>query len=144
MIEQQPTINNPGPIDPTNAGNVPKNNPISTYWQKIKNIIPEPVKRVFYKFYSNKKVFLPVTAAFSLIVLIIILGLIFGNRNKMTKTLETPAPTPVPYVAPQTAQPQDIITVTESVLKGLKSQIESLDVHQNRLQPPKFDFNIEL
>lgn len=96
------------------------------------------------KFYTNKKIFLPVTIASSLIVLMILIGLIFGGRMSVQVQKSSPSPTPassgatiVPSGAP------DTLSQIEQKLTDDKNQINSLDVKESRLQPPTLDFKIK-
>lgn len=137
---------NPVPISPVKAPNPmqEKLQTATTFIKKYTDKLPEPVKAGFAKFYANKMIFWPITIAFSLIFLIIILGLLFGSRG-------TPQPiviakkTPVPVKiqpTPEASPSGDILSVTEIKLNSMNDQINALDPRQSRLQPPPIDFKI--
>lgn len=109
---------------------------------KIWGLVPDPIKNFVLKFYSNKKVFIPVAIAFGLVFLIIILGLLFGSKG--VPVIIPSKKTPVPFViaTPTASASGDILTVTKSQLKNLNNQINSLDVGQNKLKPPAIDYDI--
>lgn len=112
---------------------------------KIKGfLIPfwEAFKRT--KFYTNKKIFYAITVLFGLMFLIIILGLLFGKRGN-TPTVAT-RPTPTPLITQNQASPTpggDVLSQIEQKLFDIKTQMDSFDVKQSRLQPPPLDFKIE-
>lgn len=95
------------------------------------------------KFYTNKKIFLPISISFGLIFLILILGLLFGKRNTTQVALETPKPTPTAQNTPQATTSGDILFDSQIKLNNLKNEINNLDVKQSRLQPPSLDFDIK-
>lgn len=95
------------------------------------------------KFYTNKKIFLPVSISFGLIFLILILGLLFGKRNTTQVAPETPKPTPTAQNTPQATTSGDILSESQIKLNSLKNEINNLDVKQSRLQPPSLDFDIK-
>jgi hypothetical protein len=96
------------------------------------------------KFYQNKRVFLPVTISVGLMVLIILVGLLFGGKKTARTIKMTPSPTPA-FIqntsAPSTGA--DTLSQIEQKLTDLKNQIINLDVKQSRLQPPAINFNIK-
>lgn len=110
-------------------------------FSKIKEKIPEPVKKAFLKFYSNKKVFWPVTIAFGVIFLVLIIGLLFGTAAP-TRVQKTPKPTPVATGTPQPQQTSDILSQTVARLETLKAIISGLDLRQSRIKPPTINFDI--
>jgi hypothetical protein len=95
------------------------------------------------KFYTNKKIFLPVSISFGLIFLILILGLLFGKRNVAQVALETPKPTPTAQNTSQATTSRDILSESQIKLNSLKNEINNLDIKQSRLQPPSLDFDIK-
>ncbi|QQG41926.1 MAG: hypothetical protein HYV90_01275 [Candidatus Woesebacteria bacterium] len=116
---------------------------IKTVLLRVWGSFPLPVKNILIKFYANKKVFIPVTVAFGLIFLIIILGLLFGTRSAPVVFIP-PKKTPTPFVVttPIATPSGDILSVTEIKLKELNSQINSLDVSQQKLSPPAIDYDV--
>lgn len=134
MIENQipnPDLNQPQqdqiPVQSANSF-------ISKIFQSLKNI--------FNKFYSKKKIFWPVTISIGLILLIILIGLVFGKRN-LGNQKSQPLPTPVQTQATpgSTATPNQLTQIQLNLGK-IKDQIQSLDVNQSQLTPPMVDYNI--
>lgn len=96
------------------------------------------------RFYTNKKIFLPVTVALGLIVLIILIGLIFGGKRSGQSQKSLASPTPASgenIVAPSTTP--DVVTQIEQKLADLKTQINAIDVKESRLAPPTLNFNVK-
>ena len=94
------------------------------------------------RFYSNKKIFYPLAVAFGLILLTIIVGLIFGGARKAT-TGTTTTPTPfVSQISPTPSPSGDVLSQMGQKLFDIKTQINTLDVKQSRLQPPTINFKI--
>lgn len=122
---------------------VTKGNPFNEIIAKIKLFISPFWQRFTQtKFYTNKKIFYPIAGMFGLMFLIIILGLLFGNRKPMV-VRPTPTPTPITSEVIESPTPKgDALSVIEQKLLDLKSQIDSLDIKQSRLQPPSMDFKI--
>ena len=112
-------------------------------WQEILDQIKPIVLTLFNKFYTNKKVFWPVTIAFGFIFFVIFIGLVFGKRN--TNTVGPVSPTRTPFIlrSQSTIQNSEVLTKSESDLNSLKKQIEALDVKQVRLKPPILNFDIK-
>jgi len=115
----------------------------------IQNTLVEKGKSIFFvvlnRFYSNKKIFLPIVIAFGLVFFVIILGVIFGNRTANQKALKTPtpAPTPTTFSTPSASQFDEVLVSSQKKLNDLKTQINALDVRQSRLKPPTLDFNVK-
>lgn len=76
-----------------------------------------------------------------IIVIIVILGLLFGKRGIMSGISSAPTPTPFVLITPPPAIPNSLSTSPDK-LNQLKDQIEELDVKQDRLQPPPLNFNV--
>lgn len=138
MNEQTPIQNNTT-IEPSKFG------VLKGYLDKVGQFI-KPFWETFKqtKFYTNKKIFYSIVGMFGLMFLIVILGLLFGGASKQTsptKILSTP--TPFINQALQTPTPSgDELSQTEQRLFDLKTQMDTLDVKQSRLQPPEVDFKI--
>jgi hypothetical protein len=96
----------------------------------------------FKKLYLNKRVFLPVSIAFGTIILVIILGLIFGKKGSNMIAKQTPIPTSTSQVAPQASGSDNVLTNSKNSLNKLKLQINSLDVKKSHLQPPEWNFDV--
>lgn len=101
------------------------------------------IKAFWLKFYSNKKIFWPVSIVLGLLMLTIIAGLLFGGKGVLPVANVIPSPTPLTQEAPVPTPPGDILTQIERSLTDLKAQIGNLDVKQSRLQPPVLNFNIK-
>ncbi len=99
-------------------------------------------KNIFNKFYSNKRIFWPVTIAFSLIILVTIIGLIFGTKSRSSQLVRV-TPTPTPQNGQEAPTSGNIVTDSQNKLNSLKSQIDGLDVKESRLQPPTINFNVK-
>src|SRR5258706_2888233 len=111
------------------------------FLSKVCAKIPQKVKNLFNRFYSNKKVFWPITIAFGLIFMIIILGLLFGSK-KVSPITQSKTPQPEVLATPEASESSDILSVSERKLKDLNNQINSLDLGQNKLKPPSIDYNV--
>ena len=98
-------------------------------WSKV----PQKARDIFARFYTNKKIFWPITIAFGLLFLVLILGLLFGNKNKVVTSVKN---TPAPEIQP-TSQ-----AISNNPLNDLKIQINEFDVKQSRLKPPPLNFDI--
>ncbi len=123
------------PPVPTPPVPAPKVGPITRIFSKI----PPKVKESFNKFYMNKKVFLPVSIAFGLLFLTIIIGILFGaggKRRAVVPKTATPTPEGQENIIQENQKSPD------SKLDSLKNQINSLDVNQKRLQPPAVNFKV--
>lgn len=134
MNEQIPNTN-PVPPQPAKFGK------LQEFSNKIKKVLnPLWLKFTQSKIYTNKKIFLPLSIAFCLIFLIILIGMIFGGKGAGTQT--NAGPTPVPQISQEATPSGDTLSQYEQKLTDLKSQINNLDVKQSRLQPPSLDFKI--
>ena len=110
---------------------------VTQIWSKI----PPRAKELLLKFYSNKKIFIPITTAFSLVFLIIILGLLFGKRGPVG-VISRPTPSLAPRALP-TLAPESMLSQIQIQLARLKDQILSLDVNESKLQPPPINYDIK-
>jgi hypothetical protein len=109
---------------------------------KIWSKVPQQFKELLYKFYLNKKPFWAVMISIGLILLILVIGLVFGNRNKNVSTTKNiPTPTPQNQTI-QTNKDLDVLSKIELDLNKLKNQIESFDINQSRLKSPPLNFDI--
>lgn len=149
MEPNQDQINqqNQPPI-PSAAPDVSNSPPITAPQTALapKNLLPKVrplLAGLFQKFYSNKKVFWPVAAAFSLILFVIIIGLLFGKRNAQTPTVKLPTPSPIIQSTPMATSSGNILIDSQNKLNDLKNQINNLDVSESRLQPPTLNFDIK-
>ena len=122
----------------------PKISPLVSVLSKISGLIPQKTKDLWLKFYSNKKIFVPVAAAFGLVFLTIVAGLIFGSvKPTAVPSKTTPTPWRQSGTSPQSTPGGDIVTDTENQLNSIKTQINNLDVKQSRLTPPSLNFEIK-
>ncbi len=112
-------------------------------WKSLLSKIRSMLINIFNKLYSNKKIFWPVSIAFGLIFLIIILGILFGKRNPNQNITKLPTPTPTLQNTPQASAFGDILINSQNKLNDLKNQINALDIKQSRFQPPTLNFNIK-
>lgn len=128
---QEPSLNTLGS---SSKSNVP---------QRLQPVLTA-IKNVFAKFYTNKKVFIIISLALALISVTIIIGVIFGLKNKKAIVIQA-TPTPVPYATPipQTPQATGSASVFETRLKSLESDIDKLDVNQSKIKPPELHFDIK-
>jgi hypothetical protein len=117
--------------------------PTPTGWRLVLSKVKPVLINVFNKFYSNKKIFWPVSIVFGILFLVVILGLIFGNRSSIQKVSKTPTPSPTIQATPIASESGDILTSSQNKLKDLKIQIINLDPRQSRLQPPNLNFDIK-
>ncbi|HTK03939.1 MAG TPA: hypothetical protein VL401_04220 [Alphaproteobacteria bacterium] len=112
---------------------------ITQIFTKIWERIPQRIKDVLVKFYTNKKIFWPVTIAFSLIFFIILLGLLFGNKTRpISEIKNTPSATPA-FQLPDSSSKDP----NSDPLQDLKKKINDFDVKQSRLTPPTINFDIQ-
>ena len=117
--------------------------PTLTGWKPILLKAKAVLANMFNKFYSNKKIFWPVSIVFGILFLVIVLGLIFGNRGGTQNVSKTPTPTPTIQSTPEASESGDVLTKSQIRLKDLKIQIINLDPKQSRLQPPNLNFDIK-
>ncbi|HKB88154.1 MAG TPA: hypothetical protein VKC53_00745 [Patescibacteria group bacterium] len=143
MIDQNQTVNqNPIPMPQVNVP--PQETPklgsdLKSLTEKIKLL----AIRGLNKFYSNKKIFWPVSISFGLILLIIILGLLFGRKNLGQNMTPVPTPPPVIENTPEASSSGDILIDSQNKLSKLKIQINNLDINESRLKPPAINFDIK-
>lgn len=120
--------------------------PITTGIEQIKpplKITPrEKVRELWTKFYSNKKVFWPITGAVSFFLLVLIAGLLFGTRKSTIKPV-IPTSTPAALTTPTPTESGDILTTINVKLIQLDAKIKELDIRQSRLSPPVVNFDIK-
>lgn len=107
-------------------------------WSKI----PQKAKDFLTRLYSNKRVFWPITIAFGLIFLMLIAGLLFGNRNRTTTSVKN-SPSPTPQNQNVVPEDNDPLSQIEQKLSDLKNQISTFDAKQSRLQPPTVNYNVK-
>lgn len=114
--------------------------------QNLVKIGPTEVKTIlinlFNKFYAKKKVFWPVTIFFMLILIIVILGVLFGG-NAVPQPLVT-KPSSSPFIIPRPTFRPATGVLGESAEKLIKSRefLDNLDVFQNRLKPPTLNYEV--
>lgn len=142
MIEQQQIPKNEG--EKTFKSNLQQIVRVFVYLpQKIAVFTPQPVKNFLTRIYSNKKIFVPVTVAFSMILIVLIMGLLFGNINR-NKDRDIVKKEPISQIVdiPQKEESETPSSAIRNVLKDLKSEINTLDINQNKIKPPDIDFEI--
>lgn len=109
--------------------------------------IKSTVKDWFKRFYSNKKIFLPISIGLGLIIFTVLIGLIFGNKNGHTAVKVNPSASPsvtdIPQEISNNQTTTDPLTKISKDLKDIKFQLDSLDTQQKKLQPPEIDFDIK-
>lgn len=124
---------------------IPNTNPVPTApVDRIKQFI-KPMLSKFKqsRFYTNKKIFYPLSIAFCLIFLTILVGLLFGGARKTGLVRATPSPTPfVSQISPSPTPSGDVLSQIGQKLFDIKTQINALDVKQSQLQPPTINFKI--
>lgn len=126
---------------------VPNTREVKNDWKTVLSTKLVPLlKDVGKKIYSNKRIFWLIVTLFSLMFLITVVGVIFGNKGGKTTQQVLPTPTATPFVQENTqASPSgDILIDSQTELGKLKNQIKNLDVKQSRLQPPSIDFEIKI
>lgn len=133
MNDQNQNIN---PVSPQVTPTVPVD--LGTILSNIKPFL----SKLPAKFYSNKKIFWPVSIAFGLIFLVLILGLLFGKRGAVVGTSKSPSPSPTVQVTPQASASGNILIDSQNKLNDLKTQIDNLDIKESRLSPPSINFDI--
>jgi hypothetical protein len=105
-------------------------------------VIKTIMLNLWKKFYANKKIFWPVTIFFGLVLLIIILGLIFGRKPKQTPILPQATEKPFILSTPIASPSAGILGESNQKLIDLKTQIDNLDVKQSKLKPPILNFEV--
>ncbi len=117
----------------------------STGWKKMLEDKKPILMSMFNKFYINKKVFWPVSIFLGLVVLIAVLGLLFGSKGGQRSVITTRVATPTPFVraTPKITPENGILFETQQILEDLKNQIRAFDVKQTKLQPPSINFDIK-
>jgi hypothetical protein len=143
MNDQNQNINTDIPTQEPVPIPVEAPQPVPTGWRLVLSKAKPLLISGFNKFYSNKKIFWPVSIVLGLLLLVIILGLIFGNRGGPQNVSKTPTPSPIIQSTPIATDSGDILTNSQIRLKDLKNQIINLDPHQSRLQPPNLNFDIK-
>lgn len=134
----QTTQDSATPVEPSSLkeGEI-KKSLLGSFWSKL----PAGLKSKLNNFYSNKKVFIPVVGAFGLIFLVIVLGLLFGNKRTI-RNIAVIENTPQAQATP-IKNPTDALSLIQINLAKLKDQILAQDVKQSRLQPPPINFDIK-
>lgn len=110
--------------------------------QKYYGRLPTNLRIVLARFYANKKFFWPITIAFAIIFLIIILGLLFGSPAQSPTPTAKIAATPFSFAVPTASPSGGIVPSAKTQLEDLKNQIDDLDLNQSRLQAPTIDYKI--
>lgn len=113
----------------------PKNEPL----QKVKDIL----MKVFNKLYSNKMIFWSVSSFLGIVLLIVVLGLLFGKGRSKVTQVHTASPKPFVLSTPTTNISNDIISTSQEKLIKFKKEIDALDVKQGRLSPPSINFEVK-
>jgi hypothetical protein len=117
---------------------------LPSFWKSILEKIKPIVTTAFGNFYSNKKIFLPVSIAFCLVFFVIILGLIFGKHRASQGVIKNiPSPTPFTQSTPQATSSGNIIIDSQNQLNDLQNQINNLDIKESRLTPPSLNFDVK-
>lgn len=110
-------------------------------WKAILQTIKTKTLIVFRKFYSNKKIFWLVNIVSGLLLLVVILGLLFG-KTKNNQAVAIPTATPYILMTPEATASGDILTDTKNKLIDLRKKINDLDVGQSRLSAPNMEFDV--
>lgn len=141
-INQQSQVTEQNSVN--TQGSPTKMNLKEMFWNKM----PEKVKGILTKIsasrlYANKKIFWLITGAFSLVILTIILGLLFGSKDNtsQTNTKRLPSPTPQEMSQP-TPEAKDALSQTDDRLRDIKNRINNLDVKVSKLSPPEVNFKV--
>jgi hypothetical protein len=93
--------------------------------------------------YTNKKIFIPIVIFLIIMILITILGLLFGKKG--AQKIPDPIPTKKPFIldTSKTSTPSaEALLKSHEKLNAIRDQINILDVGQKKLQPPPLDFNV--
>lgn len=115
------------------------------FLDKLPTAVKSTIQRIGQsKFYANKKIFWPISIAFGSIFLVIIAGLIFGQKGSQRPqpAFKMPTPTPIVESLPTASPSAGPLTDMQNELNDIGNQINSLDLKQSRLQPPQVDYNI--
>jgi hypothetical protein len=105
--------------------------------------IPQILKGAGDKLLANKKLIIFISAGIiGLYVLVLVMGQVFKVKNSLTNPTASPSPTPETQNIQETPVPGDPLGENEIKLQELKNKIDSLDLWQNRLQPPVVNFKI--
>jgi len=142
MNDQNQNINIDTPTQAPVSAPIEAPQPAPTGWRLVLSKVKPLFISGFNKFYSNKKIFWPVSIVLGLLLLVIILGLIFGNGGGSQNVSKTPTPSPIVQSTPEATDSGDVLINSQGKLKDLKNQIINLDPHQSRLQPPNLNFDI--
>ncbi len=110
---------------------------------KINQLISQ-IKAFFQKYYANKKIFWATVIPVGVILLVIILGLLFGNRKNNKLNIATPTPQSQNQEAgQQNSQNLDPLINIENNLNKIKGKINDLDIKQLPLAPPIINYRID-
>jgi hypothetical protein len=111
--------------------------------QKVMEVAKQIFREIYQKIISNKIIAISLAALFGIMLLIVILGLIFGNKGPKNVSV-SPTPTRKPFIlsTPESPTGSDIISVSQKRLDSLKTQINDFDAKQTRLSPPAINFDI--
>src|SRR6185369_13444337 len=131
-------LNSANPIpstpQPEAANSVQHNGLKNIDFQSLKNRfvselkdLPQKIKQSKFsesRFYKNKMIFWPVTIMFSLVVLTLIIGIIFGPKNNTVTNTKIPTPTPISQNQnSQQTEPTGVLASIEQNLNDLKQKI---------------------
>ncbi len=104
--------------------------------------VAEKFKILWFKFYSNKKIFWPVSITFGLLILTIILGLVFGNKKIAPVKKAGESPTPFSQITSAACAEGDNLCLNTQKLSNLKGNISDFDPAESKLSPPVLNFDI--
>lgn len=105
----------------------------------IKSLLPKLKES---KLYKNKLVFWTMTSLFGVLLLVIILGLLFGNRNRNIVSTSTSTPSAQNIVPTITQEDGPLFQINRRLI-DLKTQIMTFDVKQSRLKAPAINFDVK-
>jgi hypothetical protein len=138
-------------MDPVNTNNQnpeylnsPKEEPTIASTSKLLVDNAKPImSNLWHKFYAKKIVFWPVTIFFSLIFLIIILGLIFGRKKPVPLAVPRVTSTPFILSTPIASPSSEFLAGEYQKLLDLKNFLQQMDVKQQKLLPPNLNFEVK-
>jgi hypothetical protein len=112
-------------------------------WKSLLTNLKPILKSLWDKFYSNKKIFWPVSIGLGFLFLLILLAAVSAKIRSTQTTRVTPSPSPFILSTPKASGSSDVLIKSQTKLEDLKNQINNLDVHQSRLTPPVLNFDIQ-
>lgn len=107
--------------------------------EKIKTILIS----MFEKLYSNKIMFWSLTSFLGIVLLIVIVGSLFGHPGSKVIPNHLPTATPFILATPVASSSSDVVSTSQEKLLKLKNQLDQLDIKQERLTPPNLNFDIK-